>query len=174
MPEPRTDRDVYAAGAARARDRARSTITHLVRDTAGDDAVRELPIWPGAATTEQRPTPRHGLRAALRLRDEATGHARRFIEELRGDGASWPDVAAEVRRHDAGIDEAAVQAVFEEFAAGGLSAFDTAWMSWRCSSCEQRITDHGPYNPHPSDIEEGHTADCERHVADVRTYEQGW
>lgn len=166
----RTELDVYAAAGDRARDRARSTITHLVLDTAGADAIHEAPIWPGAATTEQRPTPRHGLRAALRLRDEATGHARRFVEELRGNGASWPDVAGEVRRHDEELAGEDVEAVFEEFAAS-LSPVDASWMSWRCSSCEQRVTDYGPYNPHPSDAEHGHADTCARHTGDIHTYE---
>lgn len=167
----RTELDVYAAAGDRARDRARSSITELVRETAGTDAIHEVPIWPGANTTEQRPTPLHGLRAALRLRDETAGHARRFVEELRADGASWPEVATEVRRHDEDVGGEGVEAVFEEFATDG-STIDASWMSWRCSSCTHRVMDYGPYNPHPADAEHGHADTCTRHTDAIRTYEQ--
>lgn len=166
-----TDIDVFAEAGDRARERARSSITHLVLETIGEDALREVAIWPGARTTERRPEPRHGLRAALQLRDEASGHARRFVEELRADGLSWREVAAEVRRGEA-VDGDDVEAVFEEFAVHGLSAFDASWLSWPCRSCGERVTDYGPYNPHPDDVEHGHAEGCARHAADVRAYEQ--
>lgn len=153
-----------------ARERARSTITHLVHDTAGSDAFREVPIVPGGRTTEHRPEPLHGLRAALRLRSLVTEHAKKFVEELRADGASWPTVAAEVRGDD--LDAADVEAVFAEFAVHGLSRFDASWLSWHCSSCGARVMDYGPNNGHPDDIEHGHADTCARHASEVRAYEQ--
>lgn len=154
----------------RARERARSAITHLVRDTAGEDAFREVPIVPGGRTTEHRPEPLHGLRAALRLRNLVAEHARQFVAELRADGASWPTVAAEVRGND--IDAADVEAVFEEFAVQGHMPFEVSWMSWRCTTCGARVMDYGPWNPHPADVEHDHADDCGRHIAEVRAYEQ--
>lgn len=166
-----TNVDVSPDAGDRARERARSSITELVSETAGPEAIREVPFFPGARTTERRPEPRHGLRAALQLRDAATGHARRFIEELRGAGSSWPAVATEVRRDDE-LDGADVEAVFDEFAVHGLSTYDRPWMSWRCDTCDERVLDYGPTNPHPVDVEQGHTDDCARHATDIRAHEQ--
>lgn len=165
-----TSIDVYTEAGDQVRERVRSAITHLVLDTLGQEALREVPIWPGAQSTERRPEPLHGLRAALRLRAEATGMARRYVEELRGEGASWAAVAVEVRRTE-DIDSDDVAAVFEEFAVHG-GTFDAPWMSWRCGRCGERIIDYGPYNPHPADVERGHADDCVRHAAHIRAYEQ--
>lgn len=166
-----TNVDVSPDTRDRARERARSAIAHLVRDTAGEDAFHEVPIMPGGRTTEHRPEPLQGLHAALRVRDAATAHARRFVEELRGDGASWQTITAAVRRDD-DVDNEDEQIVFEEFAAPGLSPVNATWLSWRCSTCGERVTDHGPYNGHPDDVEDGHLEDCARHAADVRAYDQ--
>ncbi len=152
----------------RAREQVRSAIVHLVADSAGDDAFHEVPIWPGARTTERRPEPHRGLQAALRLRTEVNGQVRQFVEQLRGSGVSWLDVAAQVRR-EAEVDVEQAGAVFEEFATGG--EFDPPWMSWRCDTCGERVLDYGPYNPHPDDVETGHADDCGRNAADIRAYE---
>lgn len=166
-----TNVDVSPDARDRARERTRSSITELVSETAGPEAIREVPFFPGGRTTEQRPEPWHGLRAALQLRDAATGHARRFIEELRAAGSSWPAVATEVRRDDE-LDGADVEAVFDEFAVQGNMPFDVSWMSWRCDTCNERVLDYGPANPYPDDVEQGHADDCTRHAADVRAHEQ--
>lgn len=163
--------DVFTDASDRTRERARSSITELVSATAGPEAIREVPIFPGARTTERRPEPLHGLTAALQLRNQVTEHARRFVEELRGDGANWQAIAAAVRGDD-DVDSETEQAVFEEFAVRGLHTFDTAWLSWRCSSCASRVIDYGPANPHPDDVEQGHTEDCARHDAEIRAYER--
>lgn len=50
----------------RARERARSAIAHLVRDTAGDDAFRTVPIVPGGRTPDYADAVTYTLATTLR------------------------------------------------------------------------------------------------------------
>lgn len=168
MTETEREVDVFAAAGTYARERARVTVANLVQDVVGDDGLREVPIWPGARTTERRPEPRAGLQAALRLKAEAMSQVRRYVEELRGAGVGWLEIAAEVRR-DPQVEHEQAGEVFEEFAVG--DEFRPAWVSWRCDTCGERVLDYGPYNPHPDDVEHGHGQDCARHAADIVAFE---
>ncbi|WP_433756331.1 hypothetical protein [Nocardia sp. CA-135398] len=42
--------------------------------------------------------------------------------------------------------------------------------SWTCTSCDERVTDRGPYEGHPADNETGHATDCPRHQREILAY----
>jgi hypothetical protein len=48
---------------------------------------------------------------------------------------------------------------------------DYPTLRWTCATCGQRITDHGPVDPDPGDMERGHASDCERHRAALSAWD---
>lgn len=151
---------------ATARQFVRRAVHDIVRDTDGPDAFTTRPIFPGASSTESAPDPAAAFKAARIVRDAAENAVRRYVAEMREGGRSWDEIG-ELLPIENG-DVAAAEA-FEQFADG--DAFDRRFF-WRCLSCEQTISDRGPYNGHPVDCETGHAEDCARHAAEVEQYER--
>jgi hypothetical protein len=122
--------------------------------------------------------PLAGVRAARLARDVAIGELRRYAEQARGAGRSWDDVAAaltiEPTTGGEPRDEQAYLLVVERRPLPGLE--QTTWSRrpiarWTCRACGQRISDYGPFESHPDDVERGHDSRCIRHVATFTDYE---
>ena len=122
--------------------------------------------------------PLAGVRAALVAHRVAFGQMRDFAERARGAGRSWADVA-DALGLATGDEEPRLpgEVAFEWLIEGrdpdgerdrSWARRPTAW--WTCSACGGRVTDRGPFEPHPDDNETGHTPDCARHRAAVDAY----
>lgn len=124
-----------------------------------------------------------GVRAALFVHRVAKGRVRHYAEQARGEGVSWARIgealglAEEAKRADTPLGEAAFSFVTEGRRPGQApSSSPLAHPSrarWSCTSCGQRITDHGPFDGHPADCEQGHAHGCERHRAEIAAYQRG-
>ena len=93
---------------------------------------------------------------------------RAYAEQARGAGRSWDDVAEalgiEATEDGEPRDEQAYLLLIE---GRPLPADEPSWFHrptarWTCTSCGQRITDHGPFESHPDDVEHGHAEICTR------------
>lgn len=118
-----------------------------------------------------------GMKTALQVARTAENIARDWARDARGNGSSWTDVAEALGRMipvPEGEDPA-IEA-FLWVAPAPSMRFDQITTSWRCESCDKRVTDNGPYNSHPADNEAGHTDDCARHAADIAAWKRwtGW
>ncbi len=132
--------------------------------------------------------PLTGIRAALFVRKVAIERLRHYASEARGDGVGWHDVggaldlADDAEREGLPLGEAAWFYIVEGVRPGAerprhWGHAPTA--RWTCRTCSNRITDHGPFDQHPDDTEEGHATDCIRHNADLAEFhrrydEQEW
>lgn len=130
-----------------------------------------------ATPLEEDGTPGGGLTGALAVVRLAQEQVYRFVVGLRGEGISWRE-AADLLSIPWSDDYARPERAYE-LALGpepdGGSRFHQRSIYWRCAGpdgCGAYITDHGPYNGHPVDNEDGHTAGCRRHTADSAAYER--
>jgi hypothetical protein len=182
---------------ARAQDRdrrcrhAKQALTNLiireVREELGPEGVPSAPD-PGYLQygNQPQPDPLTAIRIALVARQQANVILDAHIARARGAGHSW-DVLAEALELTQVADEAGIphgEAAFNWAAARRIDG-DTGprWCGhdlqvwWRCGTCEQRITDHGPFNgQHPDEEETGHAPDCPRHTAELAAWRtrHGW
>lgn len=134
----------------------------------------------GFATGMQFPGPvdfLQGMVIALQTARTAEGIARDWARDARGNGSSWDDVAEALGRmiRVPEGEDPAIEA-FVWVAPRPSMRSDPVRTSWRCESCDSRITDHGPYDNHPDEIETGHAEDCARHAADLADWRKraGW
>jgi hypothetical protein len=99
-----------------------------------------------------------------------------YAEQARGAGRPWDDVAEAlgigVTEDGEPRDEQGVPPADRGPAAAAdePSWFHRPTARWTCSTCGQRITDHGPFESHPDDVEEGHAEGCARREAEIATY----
>ena len=124
--------------------------------------------------------PLDGIRAALFVRDVAARHVRTYAEQARADGVGWAQIgtalglADKAERTGTPVGEAAWSYVIEGLRPGQVP--DDPWRQhsarWTCGSCGQRVTDRGPFSPHPDDCEQGHARDCARYRAALAAFEQ--
>ncbi|MDQ3579569.1 MAG: hypothetical protein M3443_18625 [Actinomycetota bacterium] len=148
------------------------SVRDIVKEESGDAELVERPAYTGAQTMILAPTAEATVRAALLLRDAANARAHRAISEVRGEGGTWERVAELLglpEEHDDG--GSAAERAFDFVAPTVL--FRSPTTSWRCTSCDRVVTDHGPWN-HPSDNERGHASTCTRHNAEIAAYEAKW
>ncbi|SEP53368.1 hypothetical protein [Amycolatopsis saalfeldensis] len=118
-------------------------------------------------------SPELRARTTRRAMDLVARLLMRVACEARGAGWSWGELASSV----------IVREEFPNWTISGAKAFESVTgqtpglakmqtLTWRCGSCNQKITDHGPYG-HPSDCESGHADDCARHDQEAAAYECG-
>lgn len=133
-------------------------------------ALREATAWEGS---KYLPDPRfvNPVRRAEAVRDAMhlmASLSRKFVCEARGDGWSWSELAPLIIPADIYGRRSATVA-FEALTGQPTGLVGIETLTWRCSDCQEQITDQGPYG-HPSDNESGHAADCERHNREVAQY----
>jgi hypothetical protein len=172
------------------RSQVDSTVFRLVREFDGPDAIQPPPADADSWQRNAEPEPRAAIRVALDIqyavRDVLTEH----IGRARGAGHSWTDLAPVlgVEKSATELDLTAAEAAFNLAATGQTTGWASEHrrgsrgfaptMRWTCESCRQRVTDHGPVDSHPGEMERGHAADCARHAAalaawDTDTYAWG-
>jgi hypothetical protein len=162
-------------------------ITGQVRDQLGPDGVRSAPDpgYPGYGDRPQ-PDPLAAVRVARAIRGHAAVLLDRHIDRARAAGHSWAELAEvlgltrEAEREQIAPGEAA----FHWATTGRIDGEprsrvwgDEPRRWWRCASCQQRVSDRGPFAGHPDDEETGHAPDCARHTAELtawRTRHDAW
>jgi hypothetical protein len=125
-----------------------------------------------------QPDPLTAVRAARTVRQEAAQLLGEHIDRARGAGHTWAELAAALGltklADEAGIPDG--QAAFCWATTGRIDGDrGPVWgyeprRSWRCASCQERVTDHGPFNGNPGDDETGHAPDCPRHTAELTAW----
>lgn len=153
----------------------RDIFRHLT-DEHGNTAITHRPSK-GFATGMDFPGPAdflQGMLTALQTARVAEGIARDWARDARGNGSSWLDIANALGRMLPTLDEGEDPAIeaFLWVAPRPSMRFDPVTTSWRCESCGQRVTDNGPYNSHPEDVETGHADDCARHRAEIAAWKR--
>lgn len=160
-----------------ARYRLHELVLHVAVAVFG--GVRYDDLVPGYRTlTRPRIEPGTArVRAAVWLQRFAVGLLDEAAGDARAGGQSWADIGKALGlddadgRHDVG-ERAYLQVcgVPDETDRWGRWG-DEPRAYWPCRSCGQTITDHGPWDPHPDDVERGHAPGCARHAADVAAYQ---
>lgn len=114
------------------------------------------------------------LRATVLVRRVASAQERAYACDARGAGWSWAEVAGVLGFAE--WDEPEVLAFEHVAERGGRPGVRRESVSWRCTSCEQRVTDTGPFGSHPTDVESGHAEACARHRAEIAAWVErtGW
>lgn len=169
------------------RETAADQLRQLVRRVAVevfDGRVVEKPIHGFTVITDTAlKDPLTGVRAALLLRRVIEGHLQHQAREARAAGRSWDEVGAALDLPDYEFDSRAevtfawlVEGREPEPETEALPTFRAPSTRWRCGTCDQPITDHGPYGAHPDDGESGHAEECDRHRANVAAWatRTGW
>jgi hypothetical protein len=163
------------------RERAAVSLRRAIQVTAREAfgaGVVERPI-PGFSLPHRDVEPLAGVRAAALARDVAVRCVREYALAARADGRSWDEVAGAL-----GVERG------EGSVSGGERVYlhliedrplyaddpDLSWAQraaathWRCGSCNQYVTDQGPFEASPEGNEQGHAAGCARHAAEMATY----
>ncbi|MDQ1675715.1 MAG: hypothetical protein QOC93_859 [Actinomycetota bacterium] len=172
------------SAADRRRWHIQDTLTNLVvrevTEELGPDGVGYGPD-PGFAKYGNRPQPDPlaAVRVARTIRREAAQLLGEHIDRARGAGHTWTDLAAALGltklADEAGIpvDEAAFCWATTGRIDGDRGPFSgyEPRRSWRCASCQERVSDHGPFNGNPDDDETGHAPGCARHTAELAAWQ---
>jgi hypothetical protein len=154
----------------------RRAIRETARDVYGAEIVQVPIAGMPSIKRDALDNPLAGVGAALLARDVANAELRTYAEQARGAGRSWGDVGEALGiappTDDAPPDERAYRLVVESAVP---SPKQPTWSRrpvarWTCSSCGQRVTDHGPFAAHPDDTETGHSANCLRRARDIAAY----
>lgn len=170
-----------AAQMRTATDRARGDVRALVRRVA--ETVHGATVTHRAVPGYQVLTdtvlddPLAGVRAADLVQRVAAGQVRDHADAARAAGRTWDEIADALGITDGSAargELAYLLLVDHQPLPVDLPSFHRSSTWWRCTTCGQRVTDHGPYDPHPSDREEGHAPDCGRLAADLSAYRAGW
>lgn len=169
-------------------ERAVRRLRDVVREVAVEAfeaRIVEAPIPGFQVLTDRRlDDPLAGVRAALLARTVAEGQMFVHARDARAAGRSWDEVGAalDLPAHEF---SSRAEAAFGWLVEGrepdsepdGLPSFRTPSAWWRCGTCDQQVTDHGPSeSSHPDDSESGHATGCARHAGDVAAWQQrtGW
>lgn len=156
--------------------KVKDAILRQLRDEHGEDALTQRPIK-GTSTglTHTEPTSYlTGMKTALQTARAAENLARDWARDARGNGKGWGDIADRVGQMIPHVyDDAPIDA-FLWVAPRPSMPHDAVSVGWRCESCAQWVTDHGPYNRHPADNETGHALDCARHNTEIAAYMATW
>lgn len=121
--------------------------------------------------------PLAGVRAAALVQHVAAGQVREHADDARAAGRTWSDVADALGIADGQCPrgELAYLLLVEHQALPvDPPSFRRSSTWWRCGTCGERVTDYGPFDPHPADREDGHATGCDRLAADLSAYAAGW
>lgn len=139
----------------------------------------EVPI-PGFTVfmDRQLDDPTIGVRSALFLRNVAESQIYEYAKAARAAGRSWDEIGEALELPDYDFESRGAVA-FRWLVEGcepdpepeGLPSLRTPCLWWRCGTCDQQVTDRGPFESHPDDNEFGHAAGCARHRADVGAWQ---
>lgn len=169
----------------RARWAARRGLHLVAQELADSERIGVQRTLPGLPSAFHDVQPDWGLRAALFLREATTAAIRDYAGQLRGQGATWHDLAeplgllAAAAEDDLPPGQAAFLFVVQGRRPGQSLSDDDARRSacyrpglrWNCGQCRRRIEDSGPGRD-PDDSERGHAPDCSRHTAAQLAYRQ--
>jgi hypothetical protein len=158
----------------------RAAIQTAAREAFGAHLV-ERPI-PGLSTVPRDVEPLAGVRAALLARGVAVGQLREYAQQARADGHSWDMIAGALGLEQVeGPGSRGERAYLHVVEDRPLHTEDPGWRwgspqvaHWRCSTCDQLVTDRGPFEAAPFNNEDGHAADCARHIREIAAYEAEW
>ena len=159
--------------------RLRELVRRVAVDAFGAREI-EIPIPGFTVFTDRRlDDPLCGMRSALFLRNVAESQMYEHARAARSAGRSWDEIGAAVNLPDYEY-RVRAEVAFEwlvegrepEPEAAELPSFRTPTSWWRCGTCEQQITDRGPYESHPDDNEHGHAAGCARQLAAVAAWRE--
>lgn len=143
---------------------------YQVLHTLGPEATVEEPIYGLRSITRTVPADWcFGITAARLVASGGTDVMYQYVRDARGAGLSWTALADPLGVPAHTLDRAV--AAFELVAGEPTDWFDPVTVWWRCGSCAAVVTDHGPYNGHPTDTETGHASDCARHQTEITAYE---
>lgn len=170
--------------AEKARHEVRYTVERMIKRLAVDGyeaRSTQAPIGGYRSITKTVLDPATaGIRAARQIERTAHGQVHEHAMAARGAGCSWREIGEAVGLTDEDDDDIAVavyryliwDSPLDNPTPDYLRRDQKAW--WTCESCEQRVTDVGPWGGHPDDNETGHAATCERHNDAVRAYMADW
>jgi hypothetical protein len=174
-PSPATDEAAEEAARQEARRAVDAAIMRMARAAGAE--ICERPVWPGAASTLAYAEPGAGMHYARMVADAAHHAEHSYIGHAREHGMTWQQIGQALNLGGRAQQRGAPLAeVAFEHATGAehVRPFETLVFTWRCQSCGQYISDHGPYNTHPDDNERGHADGCERHTAAIAAHEAEW
>jgi len=149
---------------------ARSAVIRLAE--ADGAQTQERPLWPGAASTTHYAEPLAGIRAAQILERTAARVTGDYVRHAREAAVGWREIGEALGLAENGEPTGYDLAVAAyEHAAGTPDLWNHVSFSYTCPTCAQAISDHGPYESHPEDSEQGHAGDCARLAADVAAWQ---
>lgn len=156
----------------------RAILSHVRESSSLEEPVQERLISPKYHDlTSQTPTDwRDGITAARLASGIAHQTMLNYARKARGEGVSWEDLAESlgVKADADQYGKRAAEKAFELVAGYDERSYMSPTVNWDCSSCGAWIKDHGPYNGHPSDDEEGHAESCERQRRALVAFRNKW
>lgn len=167
----RLGQDTVTDAASNAYWRMRQATIEIAK--AGGAQIRERPPFPGSISVYQYAEPLAGIQAAEILAGSAARIRREYAEAARGEGIGWQQIGQALgldqgddakSGYDLGV------AAFEFFA-GPPDLWREANFHYRCASCQDYITDRGPYESCPEDNERGHCDACPQFAAEVAAWQ---
>ncbi|WP_069167255.1 hypothetical protein [Nocardia altamirensis] len=154
------------------RNRLNRIVHEKLRADHGDTAITREPVVStftgyNFGDREVAADPLQAIKEADRIADVARSIANDYATDARSHGRGWDEIADAFGITTGKSDDPAIEA-YQRVAGEGWSSTT----SWRCACCAERVTDRGPWNPHPSDNESGHADDCARHQREISAYER--
>lgn len=154
------------------RNRLDRILHEKLRAEYGESAVTREPIISeitghNFGDREVAADPLQAIEEADRIAKVARSLANDYAKKARRHGRSWDEIGQAFGFDTDEVPGPAIQA-YERVVEASLSATP----SWKCACCSQRVTDRGPWEPHPADSESGHASDCERHHREIAAYER--
>jgi hypothetical protein len=149
----------------------RDTIRRMARDVHGAEIVQVPMEGFRTMTKPVLDDPLAGVRAAVLARDVALAELRQYAEQARGAGRSWDDVAEALGIEATEDGEPRDEQTYLLLVEGRpLPDREPSWFHrrkawWTCTTCGQQVADHGPFESHPDDVEQGHADSCARRAA---------
>ena len=138
-------------------------INYLAEHFGGDNysLLKTWPdIWPPIGTTESEALAR--LAAARELEQAAHAAQRDFIRQARETGRSWYEIGQALDLlWQAVVSKESVADEAYDYALRFEPYESRQTYTWACRTCQQTVTDHGPWPQRPAQ-EEGHARDCTR------------
>lgn len=158
----------------------RAAIHAVAREAFGSRVVKRP--TPGLSTVARDVEPLPGVRAAVLARDVTTGCVRDYAAGARSEGHSWDAIAEALgleptdplvsRSKRAYLHVVDGRPLHHKDPTQPLGSVAVA--HWLCASCDQYVTDHGPFDADPASNEEGHAPECARHDAEIAAYRAEW